>query len=46
MKFVPVAITGGPTDGKRVLFSAWVTRVQDYAVYAQAKGITPGKPRF
>jgi formylglycine-generating enzyme required for sulfatase activity len=34
MKFVPVQITGGPTGGKRVLFSVWATRVQDYAVYA------------
>ena len=34
MKFVPVRITGGPTDNRRVLFSVWATRVQDYAVYA------------
>src|SRR6516165_4938054 len=34
MRFVPVPIKGGPTDGKRVLFSIWDTRVQDYAVYA------------
>ncbi|MDP1592465.1 MAG: SUMF1/EgtB/PvdO family nonheme iron enzyme, partial [Prosthecobacter sp.] len=36
MKFVPVPITGGPTDKQRVLFSIWVTRVQDYAAYAAA----------
>jgi len=36
MKFVPVPITGGPTDGKRVLFSVWETRVKDYAAYATA----------
>ncbi|MEI6534782.1 MAG: SUMF1/EgtB/PvdO family nonheme iron enzyme, partial [Verrucomicrobiaceae bacterium] len=34
MKFVPVPITGGPTNGQRVLFSIWETRVQDYAAYA------------
>ncbi len=36
MKFVPVPITGGPTGGKRVLFSIWETRVQDYEVFAKA----------
>ena len=40
MKFVPVEITGGPTDEKRILFSIWDTRVQDYAEYAKAKGFT------
>jgi formylglycine-generating enzyme required for sulfatase activity len=35
MKFVPVPIIGGPTGGKRVLFSIWDTRVQDYAVFAR-----------
>jgi formylglycine-generating enzyme required for sulfatase activity len=34
MKFVPVPITGGLTDGRRVLFCVWETRVQDYAVFA------------
>ena len=34
MRFVPVPITGGPSDGKRVLFSVWETRVKDYAAYA------------
>ena len=33
MKFVPVPITGGPTNGQRVLFSVWDTRVQDYEVF-------------
>jgi serine/threonine protein kinase len=46
MKFVPVEITEGPTSGKRVLFSVWDTRVQDYAEYARAKGITPEKSPF
>ncbi|MBE2285349.1 MAG: SUMF1/EgtB/PvdO family nonheme iron enzyme [Prosthecobacter sp.] len=35
MKFVPVPITGGPTDGQRVLFSIWETRVKDYEVFAR-----------
>jgi formylglycine-generating enzyme required for sulfatase activity len=38
MKFVPVPITGGPTDGQRVLFSTWETRVQDYEVFAKESG--------
>ncbi len=29
MRFVPVPITGGPSDGKLILFSIWETRVQD-----------------
>jgi len=35
MKFVPVPITGRPTDGQRVLFSIWDTRMQDYEVFAE-----------
>jgi serine/threonine protein kinase len=35
MKFVPVPIVGGRTGGQRVLFCEWVTRVQDYEVYAR-----------
>jgi hypothetical protein len=46
MKFVPVEITGGPTSGQRVLFSIWDTRVQDYAEYARAKGMTRKKLDF
>jgi hypothetical protein len=38
MKFVPVPITGGPTDGQRVLFSVWETRVQDYEVFVRETG--------
>jgi len=37
MRFVPVPITGGPTNGRRVLFSVWDTRVQDYEAYAAEK---------
>ncbi|GAH08724.1 unnamed protein product, partial [marine sediment metagenome] len=33
MRFVPVPITGGPSNGKRVLFSIWETRVKDYEVF-------------
>ena len=36
MKFVPVKITGGPTDGQKVLFSIWETRRMDYEAYAKA----------
>ncbi|MDP1586534.1 MAG: serine/threonine-protein kinase, partial [Prosthecobacter sp.] len=38
MKFVPVPITGGPTDKQRVLFSVWDTRVQDYEVFVKESG--------
>jgi len=38
MKFVPAPITGGPTNGKCVLFSAWDTRVQDYDVFVKETG--------
>ena len=36
MKFVPVPIGGGPTQGQRVLFGVWDVRVQDYATYVAA----------
>ncbi len=35
MRFVPVPIAGGPTNGHRVLFSIWETRVKDYAVFVR-----------
>ena len=46
MKFVPVPITGGPTNGKRVLFSVWETRVQDYEAFAKATNREWPKPGF
>jgi serine/threonine protein kinase len=46
MKFVPVPINGGPTDGKRVLFSVWETRVQDYEVFAKETKVAWPKPDF
>lgn len=30
MKFVPVPVTGGPTNGKPILFSIWETRVAEF----------------
>lgn len=38
MKFVPVPITGGPTVGQTVLFSAWETRVRDYEEFTKDTG--------
>ena len=35
MRFLPVKIKGGPTNGKSVLFSVYETRVKDYAAYTQ-----------
>ena len=35
MKFAPVKITGGPTDGKNILFSIWETRRMDYEAYSK-----------
>lgn len=46
MKFVPVPILGGPTNGQRVLFSVWDTRVQDYEVFAKETNRDWPKPSF
>ena len=35
MKFAPVKITGGPTDGQNILFSIWETRRMDYEAFAK-----------
>jgi len=43
MRFVPVPITGGPSARQQVLFSIWMTRVQDYRKYVVAKGGGDGK---
>jgi len=40
MKFVPVPITGGPTDGKTLLFSVWETRVRDYAEFSKSNALS------
>ena len=39
MKFLPVPITGGPTDGKQVLFSIWETRVQDFELFDRSEKV-------
>ncbi|MCB1093090.1 MAG: SUMF1/EgtB/PvdO family nonheme iron enzyme, partial [Verrucomicrobiae bacterium] len=44
MRFVPVPITGGPTDGQRVLFSIWETRVKDYEAFCKATQKNAPKP--
>ncbi len=46
MKFVPVPITGGPTNNQRVLFSVWETRVQDYEAFAKETGTEWPKPEI
>ncbi len=46
MKFVPVPISGGPTDQQRVLFSVWDTRVQDYERFAKETQRDWPKPDF
>ncbi|HEY1052117.1 MAG TPA: bifunctional serine/threonine-protein kinase/formylglycine-generating enzyme family protein [Prosthecobacter sp.] len=43
MKFVPVPIGAGPSQGKRVLFSIWETRSKDYAVFVKESGHDAGE---
>ncbi|MDF1740358.1 MAG: SUMF1/EgtB/PvdO family nonheme iron enzyme [Verrucomicrobiales bacterium] len=40
MKFSPVPIEGGPSDGKHILFSIWETRVRDYQNFIDANPST------
>ena len=46
MKFVPVPIMGGPTDGQQVLFGVWDTRVQDYEAFVKETNQKWPKPDF
>ncbi len=43
MKFVPVPIVGGPSDGQRVLFSVWETRAQDGSAW---RGLSSPATRY
>jgi heme-degrading monooxygenase HmoA len=45
MKFLPVPITGGPTQGRTILFSIWETRVQDYRAFINSTK-PPQQPDF
>jgi hypothetical protein len=38
MKFVPVPITGGDTDGQSILFCVWETRHKDFKAFVDATG--------
>jgi len=47
MRFVPVPITGGASDGKHTLFSIWETRIQDYKEFTKNNvGQEFGNPKF
>jgi hypothetical protein len=46
MKFVPVAIVGGPSAGKRIQFCIWETRVRDYETFVNESKTEWPKPRF
>jgi len=46
MRFVPVPITGGPSEGKTIRFSVWETRVQDYAAFVKDEKREWRKPDF
>ena len=38
LKFVPVPITGGDTDGQSILFCVWETRHKDFKAFVDATG--------
>ncbi len=46
MKFLPVPITGGPSQGRTILFSIWETRVQDYRAFFNDTTPTRSQPDF
>ena len=46
MKFVPVAIVGGPSAGKKIQFCVWETRVRDYETFASESNTVWPKPGF
>ncbi len=46
MRFVPVPIFGGPTSGRKILFSIWETRLKDYAAFVEDTKREWPKPDF
>lgn len=46
MKFAPVPIVGGPTNGQPVLFSVWETRVQDFEAFVKEAPRPWPRPNF
>ena len=44
MRFVPVPISGGPSEGKHVLFSIWDTRVKDVEAYERGRALQGQAP--
>ncbi len=46
MRFFPVPITGGPSEGKTIRFSAWETRVKDYAAFVKDEKLEWPEPVF
>jgi len=46
MRFVPVPIIGGPSEGKTIRFSVWETRVKDFAAFVKDEKRDWPKPDF